>query len=138
MLWFHSNWTPRGYPARLFIGARGKPSPGAVQPVQRSFGVSQLWQWVMMIELKLCHFPPNYSNAQEELTLERVRFEVQGPAKEWFSGCENFSGKARQKWRATARTKFSQPGIRFFLPGPLHMSVELISRPVPSEGQFHY
>ena len=23
---------------------------------------------------------------------------IQGPAKEWFPGCENFSGKARQKW----------------------------------------
>ena len=24
--------------------------------------------------------------------------DIQGPAKEWFPGCENFSGKARQKW----------------------------------------
>ena len=23
---------------------------------------------------------------------------IQGPAKEWFPSCENFSGKARQKW----------------------------------------
>ena len=23
---------------------------------------------------------------------------LQGLAKEWFPGCENFSGKARQKW----------------------------------------
>ena len=29
---------------------------------------------------------------------ERLHSYLQGPAKEWFPGCENFSGKAREKW----------------------------------------
>ena len=31
---------------------------------------------------------------QEEISPNHI----QGPAKEWFPGCENFSGKVRQKW----------------------------------------
>ena len=35
--------------------------------------------------------------ASNEIVLQN-ECTVQGPAKEWFPGCVNFSGKARQKW----------------------------------------
>ena len=35
---------------------------------------------------------------------------VQGTSKRPFPGCENASGKLRQKWEATAGTKFTKPG----------------------------
>ena len=37
-------------------------------------------------------------------------FSIQGSAKRWAPGCVNAAGKARQKWQATAATKFTKPG----------------------------
>ena len=34
-------------------------------------------------------------------------------AKKWAPGCENISGKLRQKWQATAGTKFTKPRVHF-------------------------
>ena len=36
-----------------------------------------------------------------------------GVPKECFPGCENVAGKLRQKWKATAMTKFTKPGKHF-------------------------
>ena len=41
--------------------------------------------------------------------LPTCMLDVQGPAKEWFPGCENFSGKARQNSETRAGRNFTQP-----------------------------
>ena len=47
----------------------------------------------------------------------------QGSAKRMALGCVNAAGKARQKWYATAETKFIKPGARL-LADPWGYSIE--------------
>ena len=39
-----------------------------------------------------------YEETRQNISTELMPRSVQGSAREWFPGCENFSGKARQKW----------------------------------------
>ena len=47
----------------------------------------------------------------------------QGSTKRRYLGCVNAAGKARQKWYATAETKFIKPGARL-LADPWGYSIE--------------